>query len=118
MSVEENKKAYEKANKELWMNWNLDALQDFFQFPIAMDMGKSETYTLEQVKERLQSMRQKQQQEGSKLVKVEHHAMIGEGDLLAVWQTNFYADGSSQEMMTLHKYVDGKVAARKWFPAP
>ena len=118
MSVEENKKVHQRNHEEVWMKRNLDAVGECFSEDFVGDMGRGDHYSPDQLKEALEGMWSDQDKNNTKVVRVEHHAKIGEGDLLAVWQTNYRSDGSSQEMVTLLKFKKGKIVSSKWFPAP
>ena len=46
--------------------------------------------------------------------RVVYHEMIGEGDTLAVWQTNYSPDGKSFEGVTIAKFKNGKLTSSDW----
>ena len=51
-----------------------------------------------------------------KIVQTDIHEKIGEGDSLAVWKTQHFEDGSSEEWLTSWKFENGRIARYKAFP--
>ena len=100
------------------MKRNLDVVDECYDQDYIQDMDRGERVPPEQLKAALQAIWASQDKDNKKLVRVRHHAKIGEGDLLAIWQTNYLSDDTSREMVTLMKFRDGKIVTSKWFPAP
>ena len=111
MAVEENKKTHRRIHEEIWMNHNLDNLEDL----VCEDLKFGETMVsgYENIREGFK--RHFESPESNPAVAVEHHLILGEDDYLMIWQTNTRKDGSKIEGVTVAKYRDGKLAENRWF---
>ena len=115
MSVEENKKIHLKLHEGIWMGRNLELVDEVLGEDYVPDMGRGESQTNAQMKEMLKSAWAKMDNNNRKIVRTEYHGKIGEGDLLAVWQTNYFSDDSSSEEINLFRFENGKIATFKSF---
>ena len=113
MSVEENKKTHEKFINEVWMARNPDVVDEVISDRFSSDWGKG-AMTIEHMK----AMCANHDKNARRVVRTEYHERVGEGDLLAVWKTQHFSDGSSEEGLTLWKFENGKIVTYKWFTPP
>lgn len=118
MSIEENKKVHQKVHEEIWINRKIDLVDEVIGKDFKGDMGKGESRTAEQMKEMLKGAWASMDEKNHKIVSTDYHAKIGEGDHLAVWQTNHFSDGSSTEEVNLFVFKDGKNIGMKTFKLP
>jgi hypothetical protein len=109
MSVEENKKIHQRFIDDVWMGKNLDSIDEVIGGTLTDDWGKAKPATLDELKEWLGSRK-------SNIVRTDIHERFGEGDSLAVWKTQYFDDGRSEEWLTLWKFENGKITSFKAFP--
>ena len=117
MSIEEMKEVHLKLHEGIWMNRNLELLDDVFGETFRFNMGRGEPMGKAQMTEMLKGSWDKMDESNHKIVRTEYHGKAAEGDLLAVWQTNFFKDDTSSEEINLFKFENGKVATFKSFKA-
>ena len=110
MSIEENKATQKRNTEELWIKGNLDVIDETMDENVVY--GRSNIHGREEFKKALKE--HLANPEIPRVEKVVYHEMIGEGDTLAVWQTNYKSDGTSIEGVTIAKFKNGKVISREW----
>lgn len=118
MTTDEMKDLHLKLHEGIWINRNLDLLDEVMGETFRGNMGRGEPQSKEQMKEMLKQSWENRVNENKRPVRTEYHGKIAEGDLLAVWQTNYYSDGTSSEEVNLFKFENGKIATSKRFGPP
>lgn len=118
MSVEKNKKTHQRWLDEIWMDGkrNLDAIDEVIGESLTGNWGKDEPSTIDQFKANFKKLYADRDKKNTRIVKTDIHERIGEGDILAVWKTQHYSNGSSDEGLTLWQFENGKIVSFKWFP--
>ena len=112
MSVEENKRNHQTLHEELWMKGNVDIIDDLMVPEITFIGMKGH----DEIKRRFREYYANP--DNPRVERVEHHVKIGEGDFLAIWQTNHLTNGTTVEGVTFQRYDKGKLAESHWFPRP
>ena len=114
MSVEKSKKVHQRFIDEVWMGRNFNVYDEVFNESVHANWGRGMSVT----KDVLREVWGQQDESHGKIVRTDIHEKIGEGDLLAVWKTQVFSDGYSEEGLTLWQFKNGKISAFKWFPLP
>lgn len=111
MSVAENIALLKRQTEEFWIARDLDKMDEFFDEALNSNVFKSRA----EAKKLLEKIFADQ---STRVVKVDYHEIVGEGDIVFARQTNHQSNGVTVEGVTLAEFKNGKIIRNSWYTTP